>query len=120
MAHKKPNSKNHFEVLPAGEMRKKHALYAENRPIIKLNPRRVPEPLRKLIPLAEKFGISDDLIRDDFFAKTPKRELTDLKNTLTEFENLLDEWLAGPEADGPEYSDEYIAFSAMRMGVHCL
>lgn len=120
MAKKKRASDGPWEVLPAGEMRRKYGLYAENRPVIKLHPKRVPEALRALIPLAEKFGISDDLIRDDLFAKTPKRELSKLKKTLAEHDDLLDEWLAGPEADGPEFSDEYVAFSAMRMGVDCL
>jgi len=101
-------------------MRRKYGLYAENRPIIKLHPRRVPEPLRILIPLAEKFGISDDLIREDFFAKTPKAELRELKRTISKFENLLEEWLAGPEADNPRPSKEYVAFSAMCMGVDCM
>ena len=31
------------------------------------------------------------------------------------FDGLLDEWLAGPEADNPDPTAEYIAFSAMRM-----
>jgi hypothetical protein len=120
MTKKNRKSDKHWEVLPAGEMRRKYSLYAENRPFIKLDPRRVPEPLRVLIPLAEKFGISDDLIREDFFDKTPKSELVKLKRTLADYDNLLDEWLAGPEADGPKFSKEYIAFSAMRMGVDCL
>ncbi len=67
-----------------------------------------------------KFGISDDLIREDLFAKTPKSELARLKKTLAEYDDRFDEWLAGPEADGPELSEEYIAFSAMRMSVDCL
>ena len=120
MAKKKPKPDAVWEVLPAGEMRRKYGLYAENRPVIKLDPNRVPEQLRKLIPLAEKFGISDDLIREDFFAKTPNGELRKLKRTLAQYDDLLDEWLAGPEADGPVFSDEYIAFSAMRMGVDCM
>jgi hypothetical protein len=120
MARKKRKPEDRWEVLPAGEMRRKYGLYAENRPAIKLDPNRVPEPLRALIPLAERFGISDDLLREDFFAKTPKRELSRLKQTLAEYDKFLDEWLAGPEADGPEFSDEYVAFSAMRMGVDCL
>ena len=120
MAKKKRNSDEHWEVVPAGEMRRKYGLYAENRPVIKLDAKRVPEPLRALIPLAEKFGISDDLIREDFFAKTPKSDLTKLKQTLAEYADLLDDWLAGPEAVRPESSAEYIAFSAMRMGVDCL
>lgn len=120
MAKKKPKPDARWEVLPAGEMRRKYGLYAENRPVVKLDPKRVPEQLRELIPLAEKFGISDDLIREDFFAKTPKSELTKLKRTLSKYDDFLDEWLAGPEADGPSFSDEYIAFSAMRMGVDCM
>ena len=120
MAKMKRKPDENPEVLPAGEMRRKYGLYAENRPVITLDPKRVPEPLRALIPLAEKFGISDDLIRDDFFAKTPKPELAKLKRTLAQYDDLFDKWLAGPEADGPEFSDEYIAFSAMRMGVDCL
>jgi len=120
MPKKKPKPHEHWEVLPAGEMRRKYGLYSEDPPLIKLDPKRVPKPLRKLIPLAEKFGISDDLIRGDFFAKAPKRGLTKLKRMLSLHDDLLDEWLAGPEAEGPEFSDEYIAFSAMRMGVDCL
>ena len=120
MAKKKRKTDANWEVLPAGEMRRKYGLYTENRPLIKLLPERVPEPLRKLIPLAEKFGISDDLIREDFFAKTPKRELTKLKMLLAENDDFLNEWLAGPEAHGPEFSEEYIAFSAMRIGVYGL
>ena len=120
MAKKKHKPDECWEVLPVDEMRRKYGLYAENRPLIKLDPKRVPERLRKLIPLAEKFGISDDLIREDFFTKTPKSELTKLKRRLAQHDDLLDEWLAGPEADGPEFSEEYVAFSAMRMSVDCL
>jgi hypothetical protein len=32
-------------------------------------------------------------------AKTPKSELTKLKRTLARHDDLLDEWLSGPEAD---------------------
>jgi len=92
MPEKKRESDGPWEVLPAGEMRRKDDLYAENRPVIKLDPKRVPESLRALIPLAEKFGISDDLIREDFFAKTPKRELSKLKKTLAEHDIF---WTSG-------------------------
>jgi hypothetical protein len=109
-----------WEVLPAGEMRRKYGLYAENRPVIVLDPARVPEPLRGLIPLAEKFGIGDDLMREDFFAKTPKDELRNLVQALGKHNRELDVWLAGPESSGPDYSAEYLAFSSMRMGVDCL
>jgi hypothetical protein len=120
MTNKKHDSNEPWEIQPADQMRRKYGLNAENRPSIKLRPTRVPEPLWPLIPLAEKFGISDDLIREDFFAKTPKNELAELERTLAEYDDLIDEWLAGPEADGPTFSDEYVAFSAMRMGVDFL
>ena len=107
-----------FEVLPAGEMRKKYGLTAENRPTIKLDPANVPESLRHLIPLAERFGISDDLIREDFVEKTSAADLDELRRAIQEHEALFDEWLAGPAAKGPTFSEEYIAFSCMRMAAY--
>jgi hypothetical protein len=38
-----------------------------------------------------------------------------LKWVLAGRDDQLDEWLAGPEADRPAYTDAYIAFAAMRM-----
>jgi hypothetical protein len=104
-----------FEVLPAGEMRAKYGLYAENRPTIRLNPAKVPPSLRHLIPLAEKFGISDDLIRADVLVKTPADELDALRRIVAHHDPEFDGWLAGPEADGPTFTDEYIAFTCLRM-----
>jgi hypothetical protein len=104
-----------WEVLPAGAMRAKYQLTAENRPVIKLDPALVPPGLRHLIPLAERFGVSDDLIRQDVVAKTPAGEMNTIRQVVEEYNNLFDEWLAGPEAIGPTFSDEYIAFSCLRM-----
>jgi hypothetical protein len=104
-----------FEVLPADEMRKKYDLTAENRPTIKLDPEKVPVALRHLIPLAEQFGISDDLIREDVIEKTPPAEREALRKMVAPLDDAFDQWLAGPEADGPEFSAEYIAFTCLRM-----
>jgi hypothetical protein len=104
-----------FEVLPAGEMRAKYGLTAENRPIIKLDPAKVPVALRHLIPLAEQFGIGDDLIRADVVAKTPAAEVQTMRQLVEAHADAFDEWLAGPEVDGPKFSDEYIAFTCLRM-----
>jgi hypothetical protein len=104
-----------FEVLPAGEMRKKYGLTADSRPTVRLDPAKVPESLRPLIPLAELYGISDDLIRADFVAKAPPGDLAELRRIVQEHDALLDDWLAGPAADGPTFSAEYIAFTCMRM-----
>jgi hypothetical protein len=104
-----------FEVLSAGEMRAKYGLTAENRPTIKLSPAKVPVALRSLIPLAEQFGIGDDLIREDFVAKLLVSEVEAMRAVVEANADAFDEWLAGPEADGPTFSDEYIAFSCLRM-----
>jgi hypothetical protein len=104
-----------FEVLPAGEMRAKYGLTAENRPIIKLNAAKIPVELRHLLALAEQFGIGDDLIRADVVAKTLPGELQTMRQAVEAHADAFDEWLAGPEANVPELSDEYIAFTCLRM-----
>ena len=104
-----------FEVLPADVMRTKYGLIAENRPRVCLDSANVPEALRHLIPLAERFGISDDLIRADFVGKVDPTELAALRQVVEEYAGPLDDWLAGPKADGPRFTAEYIAFTCMRM-----
>lgn len=104
-----------YELLSVEEMRKKYGLVAANRPIIHLNPANVPEKLRQLIPYAELWGVSDDLIRDDMIRCAPPEAIKNLKRAVQAHDDALDEWLAGPEADGSSPSEEYLAFSAMRM-----
>ncbi len=106
---------DHFEVLPAGEMRRRYNLTAENRPTIRLDPSKVPPMLRALIPLAEQFGISDDLIRDDVLEHSTAADLDAMKQAVEANDDALDEWLSGPVSNGPDYSDEYVAFSCLRM-----
>ncbi len=112
MARKK---KPRFEVLPAGEMRARHGLTAENRPVIKLNPARVPESLRHLVALAEKFGIGDDLIRADLLARTPADELEAMRAAVGSQWREFNQWLGGPASHEPTPSAEYIAFTCLRM-----
>jgi hypothetical protein len=104
-----------FEVMPAGEIRRRYGLTAENRPAISLDPSAVPTALRHLIPLAEQFGVSDDLIRADIVAKTPAAELAAMRMMVETHNSAFDEWLAGSAASGPDFTAEYIAFSCLRM-----
>src|SRR5437016_612618 len=106
--------KDRFEVRTIGEMREKYYFPDERPPEIHLNPSEVPGPLRLLIPLAEKWGISDDILRVDAAKKSPG-EIKELQKTLAGFDDFLDEWLAGPEARNPNPSPEYLAFTHMRM-----
>jgi len=80
-----------------------------------LNPSRIPEELHGLITLAEKFGVSDDCTRERLVKNSSASEIRELKSAICANEDALDNWLAGPEAQGSVFSDEYIAFSAMRM-----
>lgn len=104
-----------YGVLPAAEMRAKYGLTAENRPTIVLNPANVPASLRHLIPLAEQFGVSDDLIRDDVVKKSPLDDVERMRSVVEAHNAAFDEWLAGPEAESRTPSAEYIAFSCLRM-----
>ena len=79
----------------------------------KLDPKNVPEAFRHLIPLAEKYGISDDCYLDDLIDTLDESELRECASFLDSYDAVLDDWLAGPAAAGPEYSKEYIAFSAL-------
>ncbi len=78
-----------------------------------LDPENVPEAFRHLIPLAEKYGISDDCYLDDVIDSLDEVELRECASFLDWYDAVLDAWLAGPAAAGPEYSTEYIAFSAL-------
>jgi len=80
-----------------------------------LRPTKIPVQLHHLISLAEKYGHADDWTREDVVANCSAEERRSLKEAIEECDDEFDLWLAGPEADGPEYSDEYIAFSALRM-----
>ncbi|QDU97418.1 hypothetical protein [Lignipirellula cremea] len=109
------DNENEFEILPADELRLKYGLYAEDSPKITLDRSRIPNSLAPLIPYAEVWGISDDLMRADFAEKAGPDALDELQAAIQPFEDALDEWLAGPEASSPDPSPEYIAFSCMRM-----
>ncbi|MFL6633544.1 MAG: hypothetical protein ACJ8HJ_14645 [Massilia sp.] len=80
-----------------------------------IQPSKIPVQLHHLIGLAEKFGLADDKAREDAVANSSPEERRSLKDAVEKYDDAFDLWLAGPEAAGPEYSDEYIAFSALRI-----
>lgn len=80
-----------------------------------LRPSKIPSQLHSLVGLAEQYGIADYWTREDVVAKCSAGERCALKDAVKRYEDEFDIWLAGPEAAGPLYSDEYIAFSALRM-----
>ncbi|WP_431512421.1 hypothetical protein [Variovorax sp. DAIF25] len=84
-----------------------------------LDPNKIP-PLRRARPLSfadlvEQFGIAGDGERTKALKAASRHDLDRLRKAVEVHADALDEWLAGPEAIGPGWTDEYIAFSAMGM-----
>ena len=104
-----------FEIGSIGDLRRKYYKPGEAPPVIRLDRRDVPELLRPLIPLAEKWGISDDILRGDFLAAATAAEIDELKKAVTQQIDLLEEWLTGPDARARPLSPEYLAFTNMLM-----
>jgi hypothetical protein len=102
------------EIGTHEELQRKYNLYAENRPEVKLNANNVPDDLSDLTTLAEKWGIGDDIIRDDFLEKASQSEKEELKNRLIGRLERIDEWL-NSFTDGIEMSDEAAAFMYMTL-----
>ena len=96
-------------ILPASELQRQYGLYAENRPAIRLNPERVPVHLRNLIPLAETWGIGDDVIRFDFEQRASEDAKRALVASLGDRIDDVQEWLRSQPA-GSEMSQEAAAF----------
>src|SRR5690242_20434279 len=104
-----------FEVGSGKELRRKYYPPGESPPVIKIDATEVPAPLRSLIPLAEKWGISDDILREDAIATAPHDELTVLRGSVDAHRTAINEWLGGPAADNPPFSVAYLAFTHMKM-----
>src|SRR5262249_4208815 len=99
----------------AEEIKRRYGSFYDSSPKLRLDRRRVPEKLWPLLPYAEFWGISDDWAREKLVRQAPSDVRENLKATVAAFDAALTEWLAGPEADNPAPSDEYVAFSATVM-----
>jgi hypothetical protein len=108
-------ARSRSDIAPASELQKRYGLYAENRPVIQLDPALVPPDLRHLIPLAEKWGIGDDIIRCDLVDKSTSAEKRELHDALYEPFERITAWLESlPKG---ELSDEGEAFMYMQEAV---
>ena len=106
-----------FEVASGEALRKKYGLTADNRPSIQLDASRVPIQFRQWIHLAERWGIADDLIREDCIEKAAPSELQEILKFGDVYDAVLTDWLAGPESENPAPSDEYVAFTCLGMAL---
>lgn len=102
-------------VLGREQMKGLYGSFYERSPQVRLDERNVPQRVWPLLPYAEFWGIADDLTREILVKQAPADVQLNLKEVVAAFDDAMDDWLAGPEADNPDPSDEYVAFSAMRM-----
>ncbi|MEU8004309.1 hypothetical protein AB0B66_24405 [Catellatospora sp. NPDC049111] len=82
---------------------------------MKFDPMRVPENVRHLVPLAERWSVPEDGERADLLKAGSDAQLRELVDAVTTSVDDLDRWLCGDEALSPEPSDEYVAFSCLSM-----
>ena len=104
-----------MNIPTKNDMIEKYGDFYKSANLILINPKNVPQNLQMLIPLVELWGVSDDSYREQLVNEAPKKALNDFTKAIEQFEDELDEWLAGDEADSERYTHEYISFSAMRM-----
>jgi hypothetical protein len=84
--------------------------------LIELRSDAVPSAVRGLLPLARRWGISDDGYRDAAVAEADAETLAALVAAVDAIDDAaLHGWLAGPEASSARPSAEYVAVTALTM-----
>jgi hypothetical protein len=92
------------DILSADQMKRQYGRFYNSSPRLRLDRDKVPEQFWPLLPYAEFWGIADDWTRERLVKQAPADVRLNLKETVSAFDNALDEWLAGPEADNPLFS----------------
>lgn len=106
---------NDNTILNPAKIKTVYGSFYNESPKVSLDKDNVPKKLWPLLPYAEFWGLADDGFREGLVQKVSPEVIQSLVVAVSTFDDELDEWLAGPEADDPSPSDEYVAFSAMRM-----
>jgi hypothetical protein len=84
--------------------------------LIELRPDAVPSAVRSLLPLACRWGISDDGYRYSAVNEADVETLAALVAAVDAVdEAALQNWLTGPEASSRRPSAEYVAVTALTM-----
>ena len=81
------------EILGADQMKYNYGLTISKYKPDHLNPEKVPEQFRDLIPLAQKWGIGDDVIRADLHNTASDEDKESLKESLNGRTNAINQWL---------------------------
>jgi hypothetical protein len=109
--------RHEFDIGPAREMQRKYGWYAENRPIIVVNPEEVPPHLRDLIPYVERWAISCDVTRRDYFEKTPEADIRAFARAAAPRSDEINDWLATFPNDAERWPKAAIEFLSLQTAV---
>ena len=118
--YRKPKS-DLSTAIPNWVLKKSHRLYTKNRSAVELRTAMVPPDLRHLIPLAEKWGIGDDIIRNNLINKATEKDRRELHDALVEPFERITEWISSlerPSAEAEAFKSMQAAFN--KMGFHIL
>jgi len=100
-----------FAVGPGDEMKRRFGWTAENWRSPRLRPEAVPENIRDLVPLAERWGVTCDVTRHDVAGKARDEELAALATALRGRHADIVDFLYSSEPASS--SEEQAAFQAM-------
>jgi len=112
------DERHEFDIGPAEEMQRKYGWYAENRPLIVINPEEVPLHLRDLIPYAERWAISCDITRRDYFEKAHEDDIREFARTVGRRSNEIEAWLKSlPPMKEKKWSEAALHFLTLQTAV---
>ena len=93
LIYTRSRSKRAEVTAPEGEPSRVSGPAAVDRPVIELDPSKVPEDLRDLIPVAERWGIGDDVLRSALEEQASEEEKEQFREALRGRTARITEWL---------------------------
>lgn len=98
------------DVYPAHVLRDEYGMNAANRPVIVVDEKEVPEAQRFLIPTVERWAISCDVTRGDYFEQQPKEDIAKFWYDVLPFVESIKNWLDSQPEDVREWPDAAVHF----------
>jgi len=110
------NALRHGDIAPADSLRAAYAPDAIAAARTPLDPAKVPASLRGLVPLAEYWGIGDDVLREMMQEGESPAKKKAMADAVTPHNAAITAWLDGLRTGEP-MSDEAAAFMYMQLGL---
>jgi hypothetical protein len=101
------DGRHEFDTGTGAEMQAKYDWYAENRPMIRVAVSEVPLHLQDLIPYVERWAISCDITRHDYFDKQPEADVREFTRTVSRRQAEISVWLGSIKGARPEAANHF-------------